>query len=144
MLLPLLNLSLNTYQKWKLFSKYVTWKMGAKEQISLMQLSNGDRPIVHWNNANCMCFSCCIHKFSKAMFLIGRQNVIVVVGILWIDFRRCWSKRQRQHFYLGQSPFYGHPTICSIKWIKSSQSARLLSLFATEQGQVIENRRDSK
>ena len=22
--------------------------MGAKEQISLMQLSNGDRPIVHW------------------------------------------------------------------------------------------------
>ena len=96
-----------------------------------------DRPIVHWK-----CFSCYIH-FSKAMFLIGRQNVVVVVGILWIDFRRCWAKRQSQHFYLGQSPFYGHPTICSIKWIKSSQSARLLSLFATEQGQVIENNRDS-
>ena len=34
------------------FSKYFTlkqlfpWKMGAKEQISLMQLSNGDRPKV--------------------------------------------------------------------------------------------------
>ena len=37
----------------KVISKYFTlkqlfpWKMGAKEQISLMQLSNGDRPIVN-------------------------------------------------------------------------------------------------
>ena len=41
--------------KTKVISKYFTlkqlfpWKMGAKGQISLMQLLNGDGPIVHWS-----------------------------------------------------------------------------------------------
>ena len=41
--------------KVKVISKYFTlkqlfpWKMGAKGQISLMQLLNGDGPIVHWS-----------------------------------------------------------------------------------------------
>ena len=40
--------------KVKVIFKYFTlkqlfpWKMGAKGQISLMQIFNGDRPIVHW------------------------------------------------------------------------------------------------
>ena len=45
-------------------------EMGAKGQISLVQLLNGDRPIVHWSNENILVIWICLLTFHLSTYSI--------------------------------------------------------------------------